>query len=451
MPAILSPQRIQDLTQIEQRQFALARPQSQALSVEASEHMLYGVPLHWMRDWPLPFTLFIDQAQGAHLTDVDGHRYVDFCLGDTGAMFGHAPPALADALASQVALGMTAMLPSEDAVEASRLLSARFNLPFWQFTLSASDANRFVLRWARAITGRRKVLVFDGCYHGTVDDTLVDYDQGQTHWRASLLGTTHARPVDTVAVEFNDLAALEAALRSGEVACVLAEPVMTNVGMVLPQPGFWEAANTLIRQHGSLLVMDETHTLSTGPSGYCGEHRLQPDMLVIGKAIGGGLPCAVYGFSASVASRMQNAKDHAPDGHSGIGTTLSANLLTTRAIRTTLESLMTTAAYAHMGQQAESLARGLEAHITRHDLPWCVTRIGARCEFQFCSVQPRTGQEARAAMNDALEALIHLYLLNRGVLITPFHNMLLVSPHTRPDDVSRLLAAFGDCLDALCA
>ncbi|QNB13922.1 aspartate aminotransferase family protein [Paraburkholderia bannensis] len=431
--------------------FVAARPASQALSAQAAQHLLFGVPLHWMNDWSTPFSLYVDAARGAAFSDVDGHRYVDFCLGDTGAMFGHAPPAVARALAQQAERGFTTMLPGADAVAVGAALAERFGLPYWQFAMTASDANRFALRWARAATGRQAIVVFNGCYHGTVDDVFVDLIDGAPTQRASLLGQVHDLLPHTRVVEFNDLAALEQALAGNDVACVLAEPAMTNVGMVLPEPGFWREAQALIRRHGALLLIDETHTISSGPRGYAREHGIEPDLFVLGKPVGGGVPCAVYGFSADLAGRAQKAKLDAPPGHSGIGTTLTANALSMSAMRATLDEVMTEAAYALMFALSERLAAGLAALIDKHALPWCVTRVGARSEFQFCATPPRNGSEARAAMDDELEHVIHLYLLNRGVLITPFHNMMLVCPETTAADVDRLLAAFDACLGELCA
>ncbi|WP_322045950.1 aspartate aminotransferase family protein [Paraburkholderia sp. J67] len=446
----VNPERAQGILARERAAFVAARPKSQALSTQAAQHLLFGVPLHWMNDWSTPFSLYVDSARGAAFSDVDGHRYIDFCLGDTGAMFGHAPQAVAQALARQAQRGFTTMLPGEDAVAVGAALAERFGLPYWQFAMTASDANRFALRWARAATGRQKIVVFNGCYHGTVDDVFVDLVDGVPTQRASLLGQVHDLLPHTRVVEFNDLEALEHALADGEVACVLAEPAMTNVGMVLPESGFWRDAQAIIKRHGTLLLIDETHTISSGPHGYARAHGIDPDLFVLGKPVGGGVPCAVYGFSADLAARAQKAKLDAPPGHSGIGTTLTANALSMSAMRATLDEVMSEAAYTHMFALAERLANGLTATIARHALPWCVTRVGARSEFQFCATPPRNGSEARAAMNDELEHIIHLYLLNRGVLITPFHNMMLVCPETTEADVDRLLGAFDDCLGELC-
>jgi len=444
MTSQISSSVVQRLWQQECTRFIHFHPRSQALSAQAAPHWLFGVPLHWMSDWSTPFALQVASARGSHLTDVDGLDYVDFCLGDTGAMFGHAPPAVVAAVQRAVAHGCTTMLSSEDAAWVGAELTRRFGLPRWQMALSASDANRFLLRWVRAATGRKKLLVFNGCYHGTVDDVFVDLVGGVPTVRDSLLGQVYDLTAHTVVVEFNDLPALQAALQTGDVACVLAEPVMTNVGMVLPDADFWPQAQALIHQHDALLVLDETHTFSSGPGGYARAHGLQPDALVLGKPIAGGLPCAVYGMSEALAARAMQAKHDAPPGHSGIGTTLTANRLTLAAMRATLAEVATDAAFAHMIARCTELAEGLRACIARHGLPWCVTQVGARCEFQFGPTPPRNGSQAQAMMDDALERLSHLALLNRGVLITPFHNMLLCSPVTTADDVQRLLTTLEE-------
>ena len=366
-------------------------------------------------------------------------------------MFGHSPRPIAEALAVQAQDGLTSMLPSTRAPVVGALLAATFGLPFWQLALTASDANRFVLRWARAVTQRPQVLVFDGCYHGAVDDTLVDLDAGRVVPRPSVLGRVHNHADFTRVVPFNDLPALEAALADGQVACLLAEPALTNCGLVPPADGFWPAAQALCRRHGTLLVLDETHTLSTAPGGYARSAGLSPDVLVMGKAIAGGLPCAVYGFTDTMAQRMAATKNAAPEGHSGIGTTLAGNALTLAALHAALTHLHTAEAYAPMLAQADALQAALVKEIALWGLPWTVTRLGARMELQYLPRAPRNAQEVRDAGQADLEELTHLYLLNRGVLLTPFHNMMLLSPATTSDDVARLLQAFGSLLEGLCS
>ena len=429
--------------------FIAANPRSASLAKQAARHWHRGVPFHWMLDWGTPFPLFAEKAQGAELWDVDGHQYDDFCLGDTGSMFGHSPEPVARVIARQASRGLTYMLPTEDAVVVAEELAKRFKLPFWQVTSSASEANRAVIRWARGITGRDKILVFNGCYHGAVDDVFVDLRDGQPELRRSLVGQVYDMREHTVVIEFNDLAALEAALARGDVAAVLAEPAMTNVGMVLPDPVYLESLRELTARHGTLLVFDETHTISTGYGGHTGTFGPAPDMFVLGKPVAGGVPCAVYGFSAEVAERMEHLREEGEKGHSGIGTTLSANALALAAMRACLTEVMTPAAYAYMLPLAERLAQDLRQIIAGRGLDWHVTHIGSRGEF-VCSPRPaRNGTEARAAMHGALEHALHLFLINRGVLIAPFHNMTLVSPATTPAQVDRLAEVLDDCLKTL--
>ena len=443
--------RAQAFLAAERANYAQRNPASAALAEKAQKHLLFGVPLHWMTDWGTPFALHVQSASGANVIDADGHTLTDFCLGDTGAMFGHSSAPVAAAVAAQATRGYTTMLATEDAGVVGEALAERFGLPMWQFAMSATDANRYIVRWIRAATGRSKLLVFNGCYHGTIEDVFVDLVNGQPVQRASLLGQVHDLTEHTVVVEFNDLPALEAALSKGDVACVLAEPALTNIGMVLPQPGYWEAAQALMKQHGTLFVADETHTISTGPGGYTQAFGLKPDAIVLGKPVGGGVPCAVYGMSAELAERAVNAKADAPPGHSGIGTTLTGNMLAMAAMRAALTEVITPAAYAHMLPLAERLAKGIRGLIAQYGLPWCVTQVGARTEFQFTPTPPKNGTEADGILDGELEHLIHLGLLNRDVMITPFHNMMLVCPQTTESDVDRLLVALDEVLGEIVA
>jgi glutamate-1-semialdehyde 2,1-aminomutase len=431
--------------------FASTRPGSAKARAGLEAHWLGGVPMHWMRDWPMPYPLVVRSAVGIELVDVDGHRYFDFCLGDTGAMFGHSPPAVAAAIRERAGQGLTTMLPTEDAVVVGALLAERFVLPFWQMTQTATDANRAVLRWARAITGRPHVLVFDGCYHGTVDETMVSLREGRAAPRPGLVGPVVAAGSATRVVEFNDLEALERALADGKVACVLCEPVMTNCGMVLPQEGYHATLREMTRRHGTLLVIDETHTLSSGLGGYTRVHRLEPDFFVAGKAIAGGLPCAVYGFTSAVAERMSSVLATKEAGHSGIGTTLSANPLAMAALRANLRDVMTEHAYSHMSAMAARLTEGLSGVLGRRGLPWHVSHVGARVELGFREDAPRTGRASLETARPDLEQALHLFLLNRGVLITPFHNMMLASPVTPPEAVDRLVNMVDECVGELLA
>jgi glutamate-1-semialdehyde 2,1-aminomutase len=441
---MISDASVEQLAIREAEAFRRANPKSLALSEQAAKHWFQGVPFHWMLDWSSPVPLVAAKAAGAMLTTVDGVALDDFCLGDTASMFGHSPPPLADALARQAREGLSYMLPTERGVELADMLSAMFGLPYWQVTTTASEANRAVIRWCRGITGRKKILVFNGCYHGAVDDVFVDLRDGVPKTRASLIGQVHDILPTTTVIEFNDVHALERELRQGDIACVLAEPVMTNVGMVRDVPGYLDVLRSLCNQTDTLLVFDETHTISSGYGGHSNAYGPKPDIMVIGKSIGGGVPCAVYGFSEEVAARMAKLNATRPPGHSGIGTTLSANALAVTAMHAMLGQVITHDAYRHMLERARQLVKGLEEIIHRHRLHWHVANVGARVEF-VCADKPSTnGSEARAAMHPALEAAIHLYLANRGLLLAPFHNMMLLSTVTSEAQVDRLISELGN-------
>jgi glutamate-1-semialdehyde 2,1-aminomutase len=425
----------------EQREtFTVAHSKSQALAGQASAWR-GGVPMHWMRDWATPFPLYVESAKGAKLTVVDGHEYDDFCLGDTPSMFGHARSELASAIAKQAGEGVGFMLPTLLANEVGDLLRERFQMAQWQVATTASDANRAVIRWARAITKRDKILIFDGCYHGMVDDCFVTLKDGVAANKAGLIGQVIDQTLTTKVIPFNDVPALVKALSEGDVAAVLAEPVMTNCGMIQPIEGFNEFLRDLCTQHGSILILDETHTLSSGTSGYTGANDLKPDMFVVGKAIAGGIPAAVWGVTAEIAARMDKAQAEIGPGQSGIGTTLSGNALVMAAIKTMLTEVMTPAAYDHMLKGAAYLVEGLRAVIARHNLPWCVVHVGARAELIFAAEAPQNAEEMRRHLDHDLLEAFHLYLINRGVLIAPFHNMMLISPQTGFDAIDRLVAA----------
>ena len=430
--------------------YAKARPRSRAALEAGSAPWLGGVPMHWMKDWPQPFPMVVAEARGARLTDLDGNRIDDFCLGDTGSMFGHSPPPVARALRRQARRGLTYMLPTKDALVAGRLLCEVFGPFRWQIATTATDANRFALRVARGVTGRPRVLVFKGCYHGTVDDAMVTRDaRGRTVNRPGLLGQAADLSAVAACAEFNDLASVERLLKDGSVAAILTEPVMTNSCMVLPAPGFLDGLRQLATDYGALLIIDETHTISTGRGGYARVHGLAPDMVVVGKCVAGGVPAAVWGMTDAVAARLALADAARPPGHSGMGTTLSGNPVQFACLAATLAEVMTPGNHARMERRAARLEAGLARAVARHQAPWHVVRVGARVEF-ICAPGPlRNGTEAAAAHKPAVEAAMNLGLLNRGCLIAPFHNMMLLSPVTTKAQVDRLIDAFGDCLDAL--
>ncbi len=442
--------RLAALTAREAEAFAAARPRSRALADRARGSLLGGVPMTWMMRWAGPYAIFLAEAKGARVVDVDGHEYVDLCLGDTGAMAGHAPEPVVRAVAERAAAGITAMLPTEDAAWAGEELARRFGLPLWQFTLSATDANRFAIRICRAVTGRPKILVFNGCYHGTVDETFATLrEDGSVGIRAGNVGPPVDPVLTTKVVELNDLDALEAALAPGDIACVLAEPALTNIGIVLPEPGFHDGLRELTRRTGTLLVIDETHTFSAGPGGYTAAYGLEPDLLTIGKAIGGGVPVGAFGVTEELGRRALEQEETDYEDVGGVGGTLAGNALSLAAVRATLGEVLTDEAFAGMTALGERLADGVAAVIASAGMPWHVTRLGARAEYRFAPQPPRNGGESSAAGDEGLERFLHLYALNRGVLITPFHNMALVSPATSEADVDRHTEVFADALGEL--
>ncbi|HYX83499.1 MAG TPA: aspartate aminotransferase family protein [Gaiellales bacterium] len=443
--------RLADLAAREERRFGETHPRSRELFERAGRSLLAGVPMHWMTEWAGAFPVFVSEASGARFVDVDGNEYVDLCLGDTGAMTGHAPAAAADAVSDQVRRGTTLMLPTEDAMWVAEEMGRRFGLPFWQFALTATDANRFTIRLARAATGRTKVLVHNWCYHGSVDESFAVLADGEVEARPYNIGPPVDPSQTTRVVEINDLEGLERELAHGDVACCLFEPALTNVGIVLPEPGYHEGVRELTRRYGALLVIDETHCICAGPGGYTGAHRLKPDFVTIGKPLASGVPAAAYGMSEETARRVIGALPGGPVDVGGIGGTLAGNALSLRAMRATLEHVLTAEAFARMIPLAERFTDGVEAAIDRHGLAWYITRLGCRAEYGFQRERPRTGGEAAASMDHELDRFMHLYALNRGVLMTPFHNMALMSPATTDADVDRHTDVFTEALAELTA
>jgi glutamate-1-semialdehyde 2,1-aminomutase len=439
-----------DLLTRELERFEREHPRSRELAAEARASLLSGVPMPWMVRWAGGFPVFAAEAHGARFRDVDGHEYVDFCLGDTAAMTGHSPEPTIRAITGQSARGITLMLPSEDALWVSGELARRFGLPRWQFALTATDANRFAIRLARELTGRPRILAFNWSYHGSVDETFATLDGDAVVAREGNVGPPVPLDATTRMVEWNDVEALRRELAHGDVACVLTEPVLTNVGIVHPEPGFHAALRSATRETGTLLVIDETHTICAGPGGYTAANALEPDVLTIGKPIAGGIPAAAYGFSEDVARSLEEllpTDERADIG--GIGGTAAGNVLSLAAMRATLSEVLTADAFDRMISLGERFEAGVSDVIERHDLPWQVTRLGCRVEYLFRPDPPRTGSEAAAGGNAELDRLIHLYLLNRGILMTPFHNMALMSPATTEGDVDAHTAAFGQAAEEI--
>ena len=433
----------------EEARFLALHPKSGDAFKKAKKVMPGGVPMSWMAKWPGAYPIFVESAQGAKFVDLDGNSYIDFCLGDTGSMTGHSPAPTVKAIAAQMERGITAMLPTEDAAIVSKELARRFGLPLWQFTVSATDANRHAIRYCRMITGKSKVIVIDRCYHGSVDETFATLDEtGNTVVREGNIGAPVSLSETTRVVEFNNLATMEAALKHGDVAVILMEPAMTNVGIVLPDDGYLESVGELAKKYGAVWIIDETHTISVGAGGMTALHNLKPDILTIGKAIGGGIPTGTFGMTAKIAAAIATKIDREVIDTGGIGGTLAGNALSLAAMRATLSEVLTETAFVKMIELGDRWSDGVAAVINECNLPWHVNRLGARAEYMFLNRAPRTGAEAANASDFELEQYLHLRLLNDGFLLTPFHNMALMSPYTTESDVDAHTEAFRKmCLE----
>lgn len=442
--------RLSSLMRAEIARFEQERPRSRELFDKARHRMPDGVPMLWMAKWPGPWPVYVDYAQGAHFTCADGIDHVDLCLGDTGAMVGHSPKPTVDALSAQLAKGITTMLPTEDAEIAAGMLAERFGVPMWQFTLTATDANRAMIRYSRAVTGKKKVLVMDYCYHGSVDETFATLDDnGAVVERRGNIGAPVPPSETTVVVPFNDVPALEAAFATGEIACVLVEPAMTNIGIVLPEPGWHDALRELATRHGAVLIIDETHTLCAGPGGMTQRDGLRPDAVVVGKTIAGGIPAGAYGMTQELGDKVRSSLHLEDIDVGGVGGTLAGNALSLVGIRATLGEVLTPESYPAMIDQATRWTQGVSQALEEWNVPWQVTQLGTRAEYSFLPHAPHDGGEAAHADDFELQQYLHLHALNRGILMTPFHNMALMSPATSAQDVDAHTAHFREAVESL--
>lgn len=443
--------RLRDLLE-DERVLHLQRTPASHAAYGGAEHLLGRVPMTWMNNWSGAHPIYLAGALGNRVADIDGNEYVDFALGDTAAMAGHSPAATVTAVVERIEIagGITAMLPSTDAEWVAAELSRRFGLAKWSFSLSATDANRWAIRIARMVTGRSKVMAFAYGYHGTVDETFVVADAaGGTALRPGNVGPGVDVRQTTRVAEFNDVDSVERGLTHGDIAVVVMEPALTNIGIVLPDPGFLEAVRAACTQHGALLLIDETHTFSAGPGGCTSAWGLDPDILVIGKGIGGGIPCGAFGVTDAVATAVAVHVEADLTDVGGIGGTLAGNVMSTAAMRATLGYVLTGSAFAHMIDLGTRFSEGVSGVIARHGLPWSIAQLGARAEYRFCAPAPRTGTESAAAHDALLEEYLHLFMSNRGVLITPFHNMALMCPDTTAADVDLHTALLDEAVAAL--
>ena len=449
MTRVIDRQKLESALKSEEQLFCDIHPKSMHLAQTAKTALLSGVPMPWMTRWPGSFPLHVQKAHGARFVDVDDIEYVDFCLGDTGAMTGHALHAVAQAVTQQAQLGLTTMLPTSDAQWVAQNLAQRFGVSKWQFAISATDANRFVLRFARMLTGRPKIVVHDWCYHGSVDETLVIRDaNGNTISRPGAIGPQVDPALTTRVVPFNDLVELERVLAIGDVACVLIEPALTNIGIVLPQDGYIQGVRNITRKYDVLLVIDETHTICAGPGGCTKLWNIDPDFVVIGKTIGGGIPVGAYGMTSEIALRLEVAMTGHDVDVSGVGGTLSGSALAMSAMRATLSNALTQEDFDQTIPLATRWTQGVEQACAKRNLDWHVQQLGCRAEYWFCT-PPVDGAQAAAAVDPMLEAFLHLFCLNRGVLLAPFHNMALMSPFHSAADVDKHTEVFALALDAI--
>ncbi|MGA1113764.1 MAG: transaminase [Aquiluna sp.] len=443
-------ERLAELFQREQRRFQETHQASSLAHSSGRDSMLAGVPMIWMAKWPGGFPVYVKSASGARFIDLDDNEYTDFCLGDTGSMSGHSPRPTVLAISEQAEKGITLMLPTEQAAKNARELERRFGLPKWQFTLSATDANRHLIRFARHVTGRQKIAVHDYCYHGTVDETFANLaPDGTTTSRKNNIGAPVALDQTTVSIPFNDLAAAEAAFATGEVAAMLMEPALTNIGIVLPDDGYLEGMQELCRKYEIIWILDETHTLSAGPGGMTAQLGLKPDALVLGKTIGGGIAVGAYGMTETLAETIAASMELESIDVGGVGGTLAGNALSMAAVGATLTEVLTPEAFEHMESLAIMWQQGIQEIIDEFGLPWQVSRVGCRGEYSFRPSAPKTGAEAAAAEDFELQQFLQLHALNRGILMTPFHNMTLMSPETKPEDVQRHLSHFREAVSEL--
>jgi glutamate-1-semialdehyde 2,1-aminomutase len=441
---------LKNLLTKEEALFHKTHPKSYELYQRARKSLHGGVPMLWMIRWAGSFPVFVKEAKGAHFSDVDGNSYIDFCLGDTGAMTGHSPSATVDAIKNQIDKGITLMLPYEDVIWVGEELQRRFKLPYWQFSLTATDANRFALRMSRLLTGRQKILVFNYCYHGSVDETFITLDEeGTPISRPNNMGPQVDPRETTKVIEFNDIAALETALSARDVAAVLAEPVMTNIGIIHPKPGYHDALRDMTRKYGTYLIIDETHTICTSPGGYSASFGLQPDFLTLGKPLAGGVPAAVYGFTEEISQAFAEKLNIEDADVGGIGGTLAGNALSIAAMKATLQNVLTEDFYAKAIALQEKFTAGVESVIQEFELPWIVKQLGNRSEYWFRPTPPKNGGEAHAAIDAELDRYMHLFALNRGILMTPFHNMALISPETTQADVDTHTKIFREAVQSL--
>jgi glutamate-1-semialdehyde 2,1-aminomutase len=445
----IDPAKVRELKAREDAAFEAARPRSAALWRQGRAVMPNGVPMSWLRDSYDHAPLFVDGGAGSHFSDADGFDYADFNIADMSMFAGYAPEPVVDAVARRIAAGSQFMLPSEDSVWVAQELARRYGIGKWQFTLSATHANTEAIRIARVVTGRDKVLFFDGKYHGHFDEVLVELHDGRLVPEEA--GLPRDVTAKTAIVPFNDPAALERALASREIAIVITEPALTNnVGLLMPDEGFHAALRSLTRVTATLLAYDETHTQVVGPGGLTSMWGLSPDLVTIGKSIAGGVPLGAYGMTESVAEVLErpSGRDD-PKPLVATGGTLFGNPLSMAAARATMAEVLTPAAYAHTHELGAALADGIASAIGAAGLPWTTHRWWPRSGVTFAPGLPRNAVEAYAHLDVPLRRLQRVYLANRGVWDAIVGAGPTCSVPATEADVGAYVEAFGSLVGEL--
>jgi glutamate-1-semialdehyde 2,1-aminomutase len=447
----LDPAMIADLEATEFARFVADRPRSIALTEEARLLMPRGVPMSWMDDLYEHPPMWVSHGSGSSFTDVDGNTYVDMYVADMSAFCGHAPPAVVEAVARRMALGNQFLLAQEDAIPLAAHLAERYGMPKWQFTLSATQANTEVIRAARRATDREVVLLFDGKYHGHGDATLVVLEDGRVASEydglpASIQGQARV-------ISFNDIPSLERALAPRDVALVLAEPAMTNAGFIPPVDGFHDHLRQLTREAGTLLAIDETHSLVCSYAGLARLWDLDPDFFTIGKSIAAGVPLGAYGMTDEMASTISpperpNVVSGAIVTEVATGGTLFANPLSLAAGRAALTHVLTKEAFERTAQLGAQMAEGLRSSIARRGMPWSVVQLGGHACYFFAPEPPVDGASSRLADDPDLRALIRVFMANRGVWESGWWLGPTVSVAHSEQDVRTYVGVFDAFLEA---
>jgi glutamate-1-semialdehyde 2,1-aminomutase len=446
--------RIAELKRREDIHFQRTHTKSLATLKRARRSMPNGVPMSWMTELYAHPPMFVAAAEGIAFADIDGNHYKDFSLGITAAFCGHNAAPVVAAAARQLANGSVLQLPTEDSIWVAEELQRRYRQPKWQFTITASQANTELLLLSRLATGRERVLVFEGKYHGHVAPLLALRDQAVTV--PEYRGIRFDEIRNTLVVPFNDLVAVEQALQAREVALVLSEPAMTNLGIIEPDAGFHAGLRALAGQYDAILAIDETQTQACSFGGLSRLWDLRADALVIGKSMAGGVPLAAYGMNERLAAEIDRPThpdylSGAPIDQPALGGTMFANAVSMAACRASLAEVMTATAYERATSLAGKLADGLKAIIERNELEWSVCQLGTRVWRCYARQLPRNAAEVRNCDIPALRDLQRVYLVNRGIWDFGTWAGPIVGIPASESDIDSYLSAWNELLSEVCS